>query len=238
MIIKKYYLTKNPCYSRPVEIKPTNFMLHSTGANNPTLKRYVQPDDGFIGINKNGNHWNRDVMRVMVHGFIGKDKDGVVRAYQTLPYNYRAWHSGGKANDTHVAWEICEDDLTDKVYFDTVYNMAVYVAYDFCKTYKLDATCIIDHSEGHAKGIASNHGDVKHWFSRFGKTMDDFRADVKKKLDGDNVKEPVETRTVFEIAKDNMVELGITDGSRPKDPATREEVWVMLDRLYKKLGGK
>lgn len=234
MIIKKYYLIKNPCYSNPVEITPTNFMLHSTGANNPNLKRYVQPDDGFLGVNENNNHWNRSVMKVCVHGFIGKDKNGIVRAYQTLPYNYRAWHAGGKANDTYVSWEICEDDLTDKVYFDTVYNMAVDVAYDFCKTYKRDATCIIDHSEGHAKGIASNHGDVKHWFSRFGKTMDDFRADVKRKLDMDK-KDKVEVSRWAVEARENLMELGITDGSRPKDFATREEIWVMLDRLYKEL---
>ena len=31
-------------------------------------------------------------------------------------------------------------------------------------------------------GIASNHGDVRHWFSRFGKSMDDVRRDVARRL--------------------------------------------------------
>ena len=39
-----------------------------------------------------------------------------------------------------------------------------------------------DDSEGHKLGIASNHGDVLHWFPKHGKSMDDFRADVKAKL--------------------------------------------------------
>lgn len=35
-------------------------------------------------------------------------------------------------------------------------------------------------------------------------------------------------------ARDWVVRLGISDGERPKDPATREEVWVMLHRLAQK----
>jgi len=37
-------------------------------------------------------------------------------------------------------------------------------------------------------------------------------------------------------ARDWAVRSGISDGERPKDPATREEVWVMLHRLAKKSG--
>ena len=34
-----------------------------------------------------------------------------------------------------------------------------------CETYGLDPmTDVLDHSEGHAMGIASNHADVGHWF--------------------------------------------------------------------------
>ena len=41
---------------------------------------------------------------------------------------------------------------------------------------------IICHSEGAKLGIASNHGDVMHWFPKHGKSMDTFRADVKDLL--------------------------------------------------------
>jgi hypothetical protein len=45
---------------------------------------------------------------------------------------------------------------------------------------------VIDHSEGYDLGIASNHGDVAHWFPKYGKSMDTFRADVKALLNANN----------------------------------------------------
>jgi N-acetylmuramoyl-L-alanine amidase len=30
---------------------------------------------------------------------------------------YAGWHAGSSANDTHIGFEICEDNLTDKEYF-------------------------------------------------------------------------------------------------------------------------
>ncbi len=40
--------TKNLCYTTGKKQQPRGIMVHSTGANNPWLKRYVGPDDGFI----------------------------------------------------------------------------------------------------------------------------------------------------------------------------------------------
>ena len=51
-----------------------------------------------------------------------------------------------------------------------------------CKEFNLTEKNIICHSEGYKKGIASNHADVMHWFPKFGKSMDTFRADVKRAL--------------------------------------------------------
>lgn len=180
--IKKVLLTKNDCYKAGRKITPKGIMVHSTGANNPRISRYVQPDDGIIGKNSNANDWNRSGIEKAVHAFIGKDKNGTVRIYQTLPWNYRGWHAGGKANDTHISFEICEDGLNDKTYFDAVYNAAVDLCVMLCKEYKLDEKDIICHCEGYKKGVASNHADVMHWFPKHGKSMDTLRADVKKKL--------------------------------------------------------
>ena len=64
-------------------------MVHSTGANNPWLKRYVGPDDGLLGKNQYNNHWNQPMDReVCVHAFIGKLADGTVATYQTLPWDH------------------------------------------------------------------------------------------------------------------------------------------------------
>ena len=164
-------------------------MVHSTGANNPWLKRYL-PDDGKIGKNQYGNNWDTPLpggIQVCVHGFIGKLADGTVATYQTLPWNHRGWHAGGSANNTHIGFEICEDGLVDRTYFEKVYKEATELCAYLCKEYGLTEKDIIDHSEGYKKGIASNHGDVKHWFTKHGKTMDDFRADVKRLLSSASV---------------------------------------------------
>lgn len=185
MNLRKLILTNNACYKAGKTITPKGIMVHSTGANNPWLKRYIGPDDGLLGKNQYNNHWNQDRpggRQVCVHAFIGKLKDGSIASYQTLPWNHRGWHAGGKANDTHIGFEICEDGLTDAPYFSAVYKEAVELCVHLCKLYGLSEKDIICHSEGYKQGIASNHADVMHWFPKHGKTMDTFRADVKKLL--------------------------------------------------------
>ena len=185
MKLYKLILTNNACYKAGKTIKPKGIMVHSTGANNPWLKRYVGPDDGLLGKNQYNNHWNQDKpggRQVCVHAFIGKLADGSIGTYQTLPWNHRGWHAGGDANNTHIGFEICEDGLTDASYFSAVYKEAVELCVHLCKLYGLSEKDIICHSEGYKQGIASNHADVMHWFPKHGKTMDAFRADVKKLL--------------------------------------------------------
>lgn len=120
--------TNNACYKAGQRITVRGIMVHSTGANNPNLRRYVQPDDGLLGSNQNNNHFNVKYpggQSVCVHAFIGKLKDGSIATYQILPWDYRGWHAGGAANNTHVSFEICEDGLTDPEYFSKVYQEAV-----------------------------------------------------------------------------------------------------------------
>jgi hypothetical protein len=169
-------------------------MVHSTGANNPNLRRYVGPDDGLLGKNQYNNHWNQDKpggRQVCVHAFIGKLADGSIATYQTLPWNHRGWHAGGTANNTHIGFEICEDGLSDASYFSAVYKEAVELCVYLCKLYKLTEKDIICHSEGYKQGIASNHADVMHWFPKHGKSMDTFRADVKALLNPKPISKPV-----------------------------------------------
>ena len=203
MNLKKLYLTKNECYKAGRKITPKGIMVHSTGANNPNLKRYVGPDDGLLGKNQYNNHWNQprpDGRRVCVHAFIWKLNDGSIATYQTLPWNHRGWHAGGDANNTHIGIEICEDNLTDKTYFNKVYKEAVELAVYLCKQYKLTEKNIIGHYEGYQKKIASNHGDPRHWFSKHGKSMDTFRADVKKELaKGTSTYKPTSGKKLYRV---------------------------------------
>jgi len=189
--IRKLIFVNNDCYKAGKTIVPKGIMCHSTGANNPTLKRYVGPDDGFLGKNIYNNHWNRPMDRqVCVHAFIGKLEDGSIATYQTLPWNMRGWHSGsgakGNGNDSLIGFEICEDELTNASYFRAVFNEAAELCAYLCKMFNLDPMrdgVIIGHFEGYQRGIASNHADPRHWFVKFGESMDSFRAAVKRCID-------------------------------------------------------
>lgn len=197
MNLHKLIFTKCDSYKAATKITPKGVMVHSTGANNPNLKRYVGPDDGLLGKNLYGNHWNRPKVGASVHAFIGKLKDGGIATYQVLPFNYKSGHCGSKANSTHISFEICEDNLKDAAYFKKVYQEAVEFTAYLCKQYNLDPMAdgvVICHSEGYKRGIASNHGDVMHWFPKHGKSMDTFREDVKALLSEEN-----ETNTKQEV---------------------------------------
>ena len=67
------------------------------------------------------------------------------------------------------------------------YRTAVELFAYLCKQYSLDPEkdgVIISHSEGHKRGIASNHGDVEHIWNKYGLTMAQFRRDIKKAMGG------------------------------------------------------
>lgn len=192
MRIVQQYLTRNDCYRAGRTIRPQGVMVHSTGANNPSVARYV-PGDDVIGRNQYGNDWDRPGLEKCAHAFVGRFADGGVGTVQTLPWNRRGWHCGrgknGSANDTHISFEICEDGLEDASYFEAVYQEAVELTAMLCREYNLDPMAdgvVICHQEGYQRGVASNHGDVLHWFPKFGKTMDDFRADVAQWMEGED----------------------------------------------------
>jgi len=241
MNLQKLILTKNDCYKAGRKIKPRGIMVHSTGANNPYLRRYVGPDDGLLGHNPYNNHWNQprpDGQQKCVHAFIGKLKNGTIATYQTLPWDHRGWHAGGKANDTHIGFEICEDSLTDRNYFNAVYREAVELCAYLCQQFGLTEKDIICHSEGAKMGIASKHADVMHWFPKHGKNMDTFRAEVKKELEklkgGATVTEKNVPSSWAKEAWEWAKKEGLLDGTRPKDGLTREEFAVVLKRLVDK----
>ena len=56
MNLQKLILTNNACFKAGKTIIPKGIMVHSTGANNPWLKRYVGPNDGLLGNNQYNNH--------------------------------------------------------------------------------------------------------------------------------------------------------------------------------------
>mgnify|MGYP003306840918 CR=1 FL=1 len=187
MKITQNILTKNPCYTAGRKITVKGLMLHSVGCPQPSASVFI----------KNWNSAEYD--RACVHAFIDGDTGNV---HQTLPWNHRGWHGGGKCNDTHIGVEMCEpacikytggstftctDKATARAVAQRTYDTAVSLFAHLCQKYKLDPLKdIISHKEGAAKGIASNHGDPEHLWKQLGMgyTMNTFRKAVKAAMDG------------------------------------------------------
>lgn len=255
MDLRKLIFTENDCYKTGQKMKVKGIMLHSTGANNPYLSRYVGPDDGALGKNIYNNHWNQKMSRgVCPHAFIGylKDKKGIA-TYQVLPWDHRGWHAGwdvnGSANDGYISVEICEDDRSSKTYAMAVLKEAEEWSAYLCKMFNLNPLgkeVIIDHNRGRELKIASGHYDIiPWWYGKWGITLDSIRKDVKKIMDENNKPKP--TTRFPDVPKthpqydhiENLAKLGIikgyTDGNfRPNEPITRAHVCQIIDLALKK----
>jgi len=206
MQIKETILTNNPCYKAGKKITVKGLMLHSVGCPQPSALVFV-------------NNWNKSTYdRACVHAFIDGNT-GVI--YQCLPWSHRGWHGGGASNNTHIGVEMCEpacikytsgsnftcsDTATAKAVVKRTYDAAVELFAFLCKEYKLNPLAdgvIISHREGHARGIASNHGDPEHLWNglKMGYTMDGFRKAVAAAMNATEEKpaEPAPAKTLYRV---------------------------------------
>ena len=186
MKIIKAYAEKNLCYIAAKTMKPQGIVVHSTGANNPFLSRYVDAP-GEVGINKYGNHWNTakpDGREVCVHAFIGYDKNKEICIAEILPLDICCWGvgSGTKGsynyNPPYIQFEICEDGLNDQDYYNKVFNAAAEYSAYLCEKYGIGIGNVVGHIEAFKNGYGSNHADPEHWMKKFGEDMNDFREKV------------------------------------------------------------
>lgn len=214
MNMLKCLLTNNGCYKEAKRMTPVGIIIHSTGCNNPNLRRYVQPDDGIIGYNIYQNDWNHPETDVCVHGFVGKTQKGDVRFVQTLPWNFQCWgcSSGwrGSYNRGYIQIEVCEDDLTNEKYFEKAFAVAMEVTRYLMKQYNISINNVISHKEAHDRGYASDHVDCNHWLAKFGKNMEWFRQQVKKGLTTTTTKKPT-TSTVKKTSSFKSYMVKVTD---------------------------
>lgn len=198
--------TASRWYRYASRARPCGVLWHSTGANNPYIRRYAQPSDDaadrqywydLLGWNPYQNDWNHKQVSAGVHAFIGRFNNGTVGTVQCGPWDLMAWGCGsgprGSCNNGWIQFEICEDDQYGEFYFQNAYREAVELTAYLCTLYDLDPAGsirfqgvttprILDHRTSHILGLGSNHGDVNTWFSKHGKTMQDAIRDVQKLL--------------------------------------------------------
>lgn len=224
--------TQSTCYRGTRTMTVKGILWHSTGANNPWLKRYVQPSDNdpnkaeilaLLGVNKNRNDWNHIERQAGLNCWVGKLADGSVTTVQTMPWDYRPWGCGsdvyGSCNNGWIQFEICEDNLNDPDYFAKVYKEACEITAYLCSLYNIDphgtvnyygitVPTILCHADSHQLGLGSGHGDVNHWLPKFGKSMATVRNDVAALLSGAIIEEDDDMTEVQvkEICKQVMVD--------------------------------
>ena len=199
-------MTQSTCYRGTKKMNVRGVLWHSTGADNPTLKRYVQPDDdapdrerllALLGKNRYNNDWNHKERQAGMNAWIGQLADGKVASVQVMPWDYKPWGCGsgkkGSCNNGWIQFEICEDDMTDPEYFARVYDEACELTAYLCRMYGIDpkgtvsyngvtAPTVLCHKDSYRLGLGSNHSDVYEWFDRYGKSMETARDDVAKLL--------------------------------------------------------
>lgn len=217
--------TQSSCYKNTSKMDVKGILWHSTGANNPNIKRYVQPSDNApdrdewikkLGVNAYKNDFNHSSVQIGLNAWIGKLADGTVTSIQSMPWDYKPWGCGsgpkGSCNNGWIQFEICEDGLKDKAYFEAVYKEACELTAYLCDMFDIDPKgtvtvngikipTIICHADSNKLGFGSNHGDVLHWFPKFGKDMDNVREDVAKLIGTKAPATPAQPVEMYRIRK-------------------------------------
>lgn len=230
MEIVQSIMTNNPCYKAGKKIAVKGLMLHSVGCPQPSAETFVRNWD------------NPEQKRACVHAFIDGNTGKV---YQTLPWDHRAWHAGGSANNTHIGVEMCEPSCIQYTGGATftctdwaaamevtkrTYDAAVELFAFLCREYHLDPLSegvVISHKEGHDRNIASGHGDPNHLWNglQSGYTMDGFRRDVKAAM----VQMQQTTQTTGELAQ-GTAEAAQTIGGLAKE-AAKQAIGEQTEKL-------
>lgn len=246
-------MTNSTCYKQTSTMSIKGVLWHSTGANNPNLKRYVQPSSNdanytalmnLLGKNSYGNDWNHISHEAGVNAWIGLTQSGQVTTVQTLPWNYKPRGCGGGCNNGWIQFEICEDGLTDKAYFNKVYKEACELTAYLCKKYGIDpkgtvsyngktVPTILCHWDSYKLGLGSSHYDVYNWFDKQGKTMNDVRNDVAALMSGSGSTTTQPTSpapsgsSTFKVGDEISLVSGATYTSGKSIPS-----WVFTSKLY------
>lgn len=190
MNIIKNYLTQNRCYQSGTTCPKIGIQIHTIGTGQGTAESVA-------------SYWNQSAVSACVHYCVDADIPGKV--LQLLPETIRSWADAGYGNNNLITIEICESDYiryTSGANYEVInsekfkqdifrgYTTAIELCAKICKDHGWDPLAklpsglylISSHNEGRLAGLSSAHVDPDHVWSRFGLTMDTFRAAVKQAM--------------------------------------------------------
>lgn len=207
--VKQNILTKNDCYKSGRTITPNSMQLHTIGTAQNTASSLA-------------SYWNQSGIQACVHYCIDAEQEGLV--LQFLPDNRRSWADGGVGNNNSITVELMESDymkytgganytVTNEAKFKAdvtrAYNTAVQFFAMKCKEYGWDPQekmsnglhRVYSHDEGRRAGLSTSHVDPTHIWNRYGWTMDKFRADVVRAMNGNVSTQTVEESHWYRVRK-------------------------------------
>ncbi len=161
------YIVKLISYNRSrARLFPMGAVLHSTDTPGATAE---------------------DEYRYFSSGYRGASAHVVIdwnEAVQMIPFDEQSWHAGTTANSRYIGIELCETDK--KWQFDLVWKNGVQVFSDLFLQYgwSVNSQTLPSHREISQSFGETDHTDPDGYFAVFGKTVDDFREDVKGYVEG------------------------------------------------------
>ena len=241
------YLSNSKWYRNSGTFTPKGCLLHDTAADNVYIHRYDVPADNdpkrgellqLLGPNPNNNDWNHGGKNkdAGVNAFVGATADGkTVTSVITSAYNKRPWGCGSQTrngvtyslNDTHLQWEICQDNKKSVSYFADVIQESIELAAFYCKRFKIDphgtfkykgiiVPTICCHWDAYLLGCGSGHTDIYDWDALY-----DFYGLDMKEIYGNRYKINPLNNPVFNRIRDD-IEKAMSD-----DPG--KDGWQRID---------
>lgn len=186
---------------------PIYLVIHFTSNKGDTAKNNV-------------DYFAREIVKASAHYFVDETE-----IWQSVTDDTVAWHCGGShyyhnecRNKNSIGIEICMNDKQGKVREKAIEHAAE-LARMLMDKYNIPIDRVV------------RHYDVTHKLCPAPMVEDPARwKEFKKSLEA----KKMENNTPASWAKDvweKATKAGIVDGTRPKDPITRQEIVVILDRL-------
>lgn len=127
------------------------------------------------------NYFNSGDRGASAHAFVDW-----IEVVQTVPWGEKAWHSMNYGNNHFIGIELCEPAGHNVSAFNNVWSNAVELFAQLFlnilhqKTVTKDN--LLSHAEVSARWRESDHTDPVGYFKEYGKTVDNFRADVQARI--------------------------------------------------------
>lgn len=155
------FITKNRSHRLLV---PGGIVIHETATPGATAENEY-------------SYFNSGDRNASVHGFIDWKE-----YIQTVPYDEVAWHAGYTANHQYIGIELCHAKTKED--FEKVWENAIEVVTGIMDLYGFAVSDLTTHDEVSRMWKETDHTDPTGYFKKFGKTFNDFKEAVNRRING------------------------------------------------------